>query len=826
MPGRGKAFRAGVAAISLCVLVLSPAPGGASAPRSGLAREYVDAARSTGVPAALLTAIGYVNTRWTMPADASPGGGRGPMQLAGSRLTAAARLTGLSRAELVRDRAANILGGAAVLRRLARSPRPASLDGWLPAVERLYGADAAGQIFGTLLHGAQTRVGATTVRLAPQHVTIPRRLAAATAGHADYPAAIWRPASPVNYTHANRPASSPILRIVIHTTEGPYWSAIHWFQNPVSHVSAHFVVRSSDGQVTQMVSEKDEAWHAGNGYYNDTSIGIEHEAHVSNCAWYTDAMYRGSARLVAYLVLKYAIPIDRAHIIGHADVPDPSNPRLRGGAGHHTDPGPCWDWTKYLALVRAYAGRTDEAIVDNRGARFAAPGWRVARRSDVYGKNFALARPSTSGAPATFRVRVPVAGSYAIYGWWPAYPNRNASVPVDVEAAAGAQRVLVDQRASARAWALLGTFDLKPGLRTLRFSRRAAGAGWITADAVKIEPVRPIATAAIDPSGAGWALTARQLSWTSDSGTTWRSIEPPGIAARWIRAVDFDGLHGRALALMPGGPGLALFTTEDGGSTWTRSTVPAPADLDAAGQMTVTFPDDASGFVSVRREARGAGAGRLLRTANGGATWKSSSLPAPGAIAFNGSDGWLSSPETDRLYVTHNGGGSWRAVNVPKRSAYRGSIAVPGLPSFVDESSAVLPVTLAGKRSAVEFATSANGGRSWSVAAVIPAKRPLTRAKALPAAVVDAGSWLAALEGGRRFVAVADGDLLAPVTPRSLPFGGSKAPVAALHFATAQAGWAQVDSLCPLYHAPRCSGTQALYSTSDGGATWRRLSPP
>src|SRR5205823_9909625 len=149
------------------------------------------------------------------------------------------------------------------------------LDGWLTAVERLYGDDAGRQIFQTLARGAGGRVGGTTYVPAPQHVTIPRALAAATAGHADYPGAIWRPASPANYTRANRPASSPIVRIVIHATEGPYWSAIHWFQNPAARASAHYVVRSSDGQVTQMIAEKDEAWHAGNGYYNATSIGIE-----------------------------------------------------------------------------------------------------------------------------------------------------------------------------------------------------------------------------------------------------------------------------------------------------------------------------------------------------------------------------------------------------------------------------------------------------------------------------------------------------------------------------------------------------------------------
>jgi hypothetical protein len=48
------------------------------------------------------------------------------------------------------------------------------------------------------------------------------------------------------------------------------------------------------------------------------------------------------------------MPIDRAHVIGHAEVSAPGGGR--GGASHHTDPGPRWNWSRYLRLVRSYAG--------------------------------------------------------------------------------------------------------------------------------------------------------------------------------------------------------------------------------------------------------------------------------------------------------------------------------------------------------------------------------------------------------------------------------------------------------------------------------------
>jgi LysM repeat protein len=161
-----------------------------------------------------------------------------------------------------------------------------------------------------------------------------------------YPQAHWYPASDYgNYTAADRPYSHPVDKIVVHTTQGSYASAMEWFRDPASGVSAHYTVRS-DGLVGQSVSERNIAHHAGNWYYNQTSVGVEHEGYVEDPSWYTDEMYRSSAQLGAYLVNKYSIPIDRYHIIGHNEVPGAT----------HTDPGPYWNWDLYLSYLQQYAG--------------------------------------------------------------------------------------------------------------------------------------------------------------------------------------------------------------------------------------------------------------------------------------------------------------------------------------------------------------------------------------------------------------------------------------------------------------------------------------
>ena len=56
--------------------------------------------------------------------------------------------------------------------------------------------------------------------------------------------------------------------IVIHWIAGSAKGAINWFSNPISKVSAHYVI-DSDGNITQMVSEQDIAWHAGLSSYKD-----------------------------------------------------------------------------------------------------------------------------------------------------------------------------------------------------------------------------------------------------------------------------------------------------------------------------------------------------------------------------------------------------------------------------------------------------------------------------------------------------------------------------------------------------------------------------
>lgn len=168
-----------------------------------------------------------------------------------------------------------------------------------------------------------------------------------------YTPAIWVATPSCNYSSRS---GTVISAVTIHTIQGSYSGAISWAQNCSANVSYHYVERSSDGQVTQMVLEEDKAWHVGNE--NPYTIGIEHEGYVSDASWYTEAMYQSSANLVRDITDSgYGINPLRT-FYGTAT----SGINVLGGCtkikGHqhypnnsHTDPGINWNWEKYYKLI-------------------------------------------------------------------------------------------------------------------------------------------------------------------------------------------------------------------------------------------------------------------------------------------------------------------------------------------------------------------------------------------------------------------------------------------------------------------------------------------
>lgn len=292
-------------------------------------------------------------------------------------LERAARLSGIDAERLRTGTAANIRGGAALLAAAQRDlGHPASTDpgDWYGAVARYSGADDtatamtyANDVYEVIRSGERrTTDNGQVVALPADPDVVPETAQAAGLGlrtaeadGTECPRTVaceWVPAPYEefgegdygNHDKADRPASTSVDYIVVHDTEATWDVTLKLVQDP-RYVSWHYSLRSSDGHIAQHVPLKDVGWHAGNWYVNARSVGLEHEGFlVSPDAWYTEAMYRTSARLVRYLAKRYDVPLDRQHILGHDNVPGPTAATVRG---MHTDPGPYWDWAHYFELL-------------------------------------------------------------------------------------------------------------------------------------------------------------------------------------------------------------------------------------------------------------------------------------------------------------------------------------------------------------------------------------------------------------------------------------------------------------------------------------------
>ncbi len=187
------------------------------------------------VPPALLTAIGWVATRWQMVEGREEFAGRPPvfgvMALGGTALERGAALAGVSVEAGRRDAAANIRAAAALLRAYAAE---AGGD-WDAAAARFSGIDlpAGRAAYTRAITRAQGRAGpAAAAAGCPPN----------PGGAPDYAPAVWR-ASP-NFDQRPADQTGTLHMVIIHTCESDYASCWSWLVNPASQASAHAKSRS------------------------------------------------------------------------------------------------------------------------------------------------------------------------------------------------------------------------------------------------------------------------------------------------------------------------------------------------------------------------------------------------------------------------------------------------------------------------------------------------------------------------------------------------------------------------------------------------------
>jgi hypothetical protein len=354
-----------------------------------LKRYFSEAGEEFNVPAPLLEAIGQVENNWTQIGP-SVDQGWGIMHLVQNSycdtLGEAAALLQMDSDALKNDPRQNIRGAAALLAhyRTASKGEIRTVEDWFPVLERFSGLltdetrNLAAQRYyevlrdgvnASTLWGEKIQIESnrqintkdlfarnqpkvrppSDVRDATQVVS------AASVASTDYPAAVFDSAASCNYGVGRDHSIDTWVNHWIGV--GTYAGAISWFKTcpgtgpgqrgaGIGPSSAHFVIRASDGQITQMVRIADTAWHAGAvGYpYNNTrSIGVEHEATAANPdQWNNPALLQASTTMARYFCNLYAIPKTRSlpGIRGHNEMP-----------GTGTDCPGTLPWNTWMSLL-------------------------------------------------------------------------------------------------------------------------------------------------------------------------------------------------------------------------------------------------------------------------------------------------------------------------------------------------------------------------------------------------------------------------------------------------------------------------------------------
>ncbi|CAN5432044.1 hypothetical protein BH09MYX1_BH09MYX1_49660 [soil metagenome] len=368
------------AALVLAGCASNSGPVPAPASLGPLGQAFASSASANDVPRDLLIAIAVVEEGLTLPAtrDVDPENevpAAGPLMLRHGRFDSLARgatLMTTTELDLRRNAELGLEAGARVVAELGKKlGANADLATWESALEELGGfaddahrVDYAHQVFAVLARGG-TFEGRDGEKLTLAAHDVPPSLVFTidtgihTLANPDYAGAEWFPTSCANKCDTDR-GGQKVQYFFIHDTECGWAGSVATLQNDPGK-SVHYIV-GTYGRVGQFVPETYTAWHAGNYFYNQRSVGIEHVGYSTKPD--TEAEYAASAKLVAYLTKKFNVPKDRAHIIGHEQVPNgdlissssapcATSPKecegntSYGGSNHHTDPG-VWEWATYM----------------------------------------------------------------------------------------------------------------------------------------------------------------------------------------------------------------------------------------------------------------------------------------------------------------------------------------------------------------------------------------------------------------------------------------------------------------------------------------------
>jgi photosystem II stability/assembly factor-like uncharacterized protein len=315
----------------------------------------------------------------------------------------------------------------------------------------------------------------------------------------------------------------------------------------------------------------------------------------------------------------------------------------------------------------------------------------------------------------------------------------------------------------------------------------------------------------------GWGINDTNILRTVDGGVTWYKVGPAKVSSLGYSVIADFLTAQEGWVLVPDPTDMlvgALYHTNDGGTTWSSSSVPF-------GGGVLNFIDSKQGWMMA---SLGAGAGSMgvaiYQSSDGGSTWTQNytndpnqpgagdSLPLgglkDGLASLDMKTAWVGgvtyAPGIVYLYQTQDGGHSWKLVPVKVPTGYEQAELETLGPKFVTLDAAYLPVTLTSQNGELlAVYSSHDGGKSWLLTpTLIPQGGSMDFVS-----VQDGFVW-----NGTNFYVTKDGALTWKTVSPDVSFGDN---FSGMDFVSPALGFVVTSD---------ASNNRTLYKTTDGGTTW------
>jgi photosystem II stability/assembly factor-like uncharacterized protein len=322
---------------------------------------------------------------------------------------------------------------------------------------------------------------------------------------------------------------------------------------------------------------------------------------------------------------------------------------------------------------------------------------------------------------------------------------------------------------------------------------------------------------------SGWILLDTHLFWTSDAGQSWEEITPVISSDGMIQAVQFTDMStGWLLWTRVDSSGSSSFYiahTIDRGNTWTSRSLALfePGEIGSyAEKAEMGWFDMQTGWISVKQmSGSNFSLGALFTTSDGGGSWSRFVLPVADRIHFSDPKiGWaVGGPAGGEIFQTQDGGATWtdsRPSDIPNGT--QSSIAYT---PFVVEGRGVLAITTLGTENYLNLYSLQNSDQ-WLALDRVRLESP---SSTIGLSILDPQNFVGTIPGTPSIVRMRDGEV--EVLRNQ---DGLSASIVQLDMVSIEDGWAKsIDSNCI---GKSCASSTNLLTTTDGGVTWQRINLP